>query len=241
MSETILVVDDEEAIAEFIEINLKRAGFVVFKAFSGTEAIEKVTQHNPALVVLDLMLPDIDGFLVCKTIRSISQVPIIMLTARGEDADKVSGLQLGADDYMVKPFNPQELVERVHAILRRFSGGRRVEEEKILIGDLFIDSMARKVWKGQEAIDLTPKEYNLLIFFVRNPGQIFSREEVRKRVWGHEFVEERSVDVHLRRLREKIGDDAPEANYRYFITVWGQGYKFNSAIPIKNKPRDGMI
>jgi len=241
MSETILVVDDEEAIAEFIEINLKRAGFAVVKAFSGTEAVESVTQHNPALVVLDLMLPDMDGFLVCKTIRSLSQVPIIMLTARGEDADKVSGLKLGADDYMVKPFNPQELVERVHAILRRFSSGRRVEEEKIFVGDLCIDPMARKVWKDREAIDLTPKEYGILIFFVRNPGQIFSREEVRNRVWGHEFIEARSVDVHLRRLREKIGDDAPEANYRYFITVWGQGYKFNPAIPIKNKPRDGKI
>jgi DNA-binding response OmpR family regulator len=230
MRETILVVDDEEAIAEFIEINLKRSKFEVIKAFSGVEALEKFSSHNPDLVVLDIMLPDMDGFQICRKLRSLSKVPIIMLTARGEDMDKISGLQLGADDYMVKPFNPQELVARIQAILRRFSGIRRVEDAKITIGDLCIDQAARKVWKCGRPVDLTNREYNLLIVLVRNPGRIFSRDEVRKQIWGHEFVEARSVDVHMRRLREKIGDDAAEVKYRYIMTVWGQGYKFNPAL-----------
>lgn len=227
MSSQILVVDDEEAIVEFLSINLERAGFEVLKAYNGVDGVLTAESEKPDLVVLDLMLPDMDGFDVCKKIRLLSSVPIIMLTARGDDYDKIAGLEAGADDYMVKPFNPWELIARIQAILRRTSKTEHVkpDEQKITVGNMTIDSLGRKAWKNGKLIELTPREYDLLMLFSGNPGKSFSREEVRKAIWGHEFIEERSIDVHIRRLRDKI-EDNPESP-SFIMTIWGVGYKSN--------------
>ncbi|MDQ7821887.1 MAG: response regulator transcription factor [Candidatus Eremiobacteraeota bacterium] len=225
MNGRILVVDDEEAIVEFVEINLVRAGYEVIKAFNGNDALHLLKEKSPDLVVLDVMLPDIDGFEVLKSARSISGVPVIMLTARSEDMDKIAGLELGADDYMVKPFNPWELIARIQAIFRRLSPAREAEAQKVAFGDMTIDPLGRKVWKKGNLIELTPREYDLLLLFSGHPGRIFTREEVRKMIWGHEFIEERSIDVHIRRLRDKIEDNPMDPTY--ILTIWGVGYKSN--------------
>lgn len=225
MTKKILVVDDEEAIVEFVDINLHRAGYEVVKAHNGEEAIEKVARESPDLMVLDIMLPDMDGFEVCRRTRLTHNIPIIMLTARGEDMDKIKGLELGADDYMVKPFNPWELIARIQAILRRLDPHRAEEAPKMSYGEMTIDPLGRKVWKKGTLIELTPREYDLLILFSKHPGRIFTREEVRKEIWGHEFLEERSIDVHVRRLRDKIEDNPMDP--QYILTIWGVGYKSN--------------
>jgi len=226
---TIMVVEDEVAIAEFIEINLKRAGFEVVKAGSTAQTLQLLAASIPDLIVLDIMLPDVDGFDLCREIRGRMRIPIIMLTARGEDIDKIRGLELGADDYMVKPFNPNELIARIHAVMRRYQHDGVSEDGMYSRGALSIDPSTRRVWREGVLLDLTPREYNLLLFLARHSGRVFSRDEVRREVWGHEFIEERSVDVHIRRLREKIGDDASDP--KYIITVWGEGYKFNPDLP----------
>ena len=233
-NEKILVIDDESSIVEFIEINLKRAGFQVLKAYNGTSGLLLLESEKPNLVVLDLMMPDMDGFEVCKKARLFSDVPIIMLTAKGDDYDKIVGLESGADDYMVKPFNPWELIARIQAVLRRISRASAAEtkkEDKMTFGNMTIDSLGRKVWKSNKLIELTPREYDLLVLFSSNPGKSFSREEVRKVIWGHEFIEERSIDVHVRRLRDKI-EDTPESP-SYILTIWGVGYKSNPDIFVK--------
>lgn len=226
----ILVVDDETSIVEFIEINLKRSNFDVLKAYTGTDGLLLLESEKPDLMVLDLMLPDMTGFDVCKKARLFSDVPIIILTAKGDDYDKIVGLESGADDYMVKPFNPWELIARIQAILRRVTKHQKNEEEKdnLVFGNMRIDSLGRKVWKDNKLIELTPREYDLLMLFSSNPGKSFSREEVRKSIWGHEFIEERSIDVHIRRLRDKI-EDKPEAP-SMILTIWGVGYKSNPEI-----------
>ncbi len=225
----ILVADDETAIVEFIEINLKRADFEVLKAYNGVEALDLIESEKPDLVVLDLMMPEMDGFEVCKKTRLFSDVPIIMLTAKGDDYDKIIGLEFGADDYMVKPFNPWELIARIQAILRR-SSKKPLDEKnaRLIYGNMTIDSLGRKVWKNGSLIELTPREYDLLMLFSSNPGKNFSREEVRKRIWGHEFIEERSIDVYVRRLRDKI-EDSPDSP-SMILTIWGVGYKSNPDI-----------
>lgn len=229
MAEKILVVDDEEAIVEFVEINLRRAGYEVVKAYNGHDAVQSVRNSSPQLVVLDIMLGDVDGFQVCREIRRFSSVPVIMLTARSEDKDKISGLEMGADAYLVKPFNPDELIAWIQAVLRRFTAARPTDgTAPIQFGDLSIDPVARKVWRSGKQIELSPRETDLIVFFASNPGRVFTRSAVRRGVWGDEFLEERSVDVHIRRLREKIGDDALEP--RYIMTVWGIGYKANPDI-----------
>ncbi len=226
----ILVVDDESSIVEFIEINLKRSNFDVLKAYTGTEGLLVLEAEKPDLMVLDLMMPDMSGFDVCKKARLFSEVPIIILTAKGDDYDKIVGLESGADDYMVKPFNPWELIARIQAILRRVSKKVKTDEkeESLVFGNMKIDSLGRKVWKDDKLIELTPREYDLLMLFSSNPGKSFSREEVRKAIWGHEFIEERSIDVHVRRLRDKI-EDKPEAP-SMILTIWGVGYKSNPEI-----------
>jgi DNA-binding response OmpR family regulator len=223
MQETILVVDDEDAIVEFIEINLERAGYAVLTAHSGSEALDTLRHASPTLVVLDIMMPDMDGFAVCRELRTFSNVPVIMLTARSEDRDKISGLETGADAYLVKPFNPDELVAWIQAILRRNRSKPNSTLKPLQFGDLVIDPNARRVTRCGKPIELSPRETDLLLFFATNPGRIFSRAEVRKGVWGDEFLEERTVDVHVRRLRDKLADEALEP--RYIATVWGQGYK----------------
>ncbi|MBI3925107.1 MAG: response regulator transcription factor [Armatimonadetes bacterium] len=221
MSKTILVVDDEEAIVEILEMNLRREGFQVLTAYRGEDAVERVRQSDPDLVLLDVGLPDMDGFQVCRKMRAFSNVPVIMVTARGDDVDKIVGLEGGADDYVVKPFNPKELVARVNAILRRTDGGRSTST-KLSYRELEIDLLRRRVTVGGQQIELTPKEHDLLTFLVSRQGDVLPREEILREVWGSEHLDARSVDVHIRYLREKLGKNAS----KYVRTVWGKGYRF---------------
>ncbi|MFO7171719.1 MAG: response regulator transcription factor [Bacillota bacterium] len=224
MPQRILVVDDEPAIVELVAYNLRREGFDVLTAATGPEALEKATAEKPDLVVLDLMLPGMDGFAVCRELRKRSEVPVLILSARGDEVDRVVGFELGADDYVVKPFSPRELIARVKAILRRTapaeaSGGRRV------FGDLTIDYETYEVTVGGRRVDLTPTEFQILRVLTSRPGRVFSRDELLDRVRGEEFFGDvRTVDVHVRHLRAKIGDD-PQ-NPRYIETVRGVGYRF---------------
>lgn len=227
----ILVVDDEPNIARLIRMYLDREGFETVVASSGAEALARVANHKPALVILDIMLPDIDGLEVCREIRRDSGVPIIMLTAREGDEDKIVGLELGADDYVTKPFVPRELVARVKAILRRSSKlgentGRR--GEVLDFGELKIEPDRREVWLDGKSIPLRAKEYDLLTELARRPGIVFTREQLLQNVWGYDFLgDSGTIDVHVRRLRAKLDDDS--SNPRFIETVWGVGYRFKDA------------
>jgi DNA-binding response OmpR family regulator len=222
---TVLVVEDESSIASFVALYLKNAGYLVRTASSGSEALSQVAADMPGLIVLDLMLPDIDGVEVCKRIRQTSDVPILMLTARDEDVDKIIGLEVGADDYLTKPFNPRELVARVKSILRRAAPERREHEtEQITHGDLMVDSGRREVHVGDEEIQLAPKEFDLLWELLDHRGLVLTRDQLLERVWGYTFAgDTRTVDVHVRQLRRKLGDASP------IVTVWGVGYKVSPA------------
>jgi DNA-binding response OmpR family regulator len=222
---TVLVVEDENSIASFVALYLKNAGYLVRTAANGTEALAQVAADMPGLIVLDLMLPDIDGIEVCKRIRQSSDVPILMLTARDEDVDKIIGLEVGADDYLTKPFNPRELVARVKSILRRAAPERREHEtEMITHGDLKVDSGRREVHVGDEEIQLAPKEFDLLWELLDHRGLVLTRDQLLERVWGYTFAgDTRTVDVHVRQLRRKLGDASP------IVTVWGVGYKVSPA------------
>ena len=221
----VLVVDDEPGIVRLISMYLEREGFQTAAARTGAEALDRVLSHPPSLVVLDIMLPDIDGWEVCREIRRKSDVPIIMLTAREGDEDKIVGLEIGADDYVTKPFVPRELVARVKAILRRArpapaeQPGTRLE-----YGDLSIDTAKREVRLNGEIVTLRAKEYDLLVALARKPGVVFSREKLLQDVWGYDFFgDSGTIDVHVRRLRAKLNDDS--SNPRYIETVWGVGYR----------------
>ncbi len=222
MSKKILVVDDEENIVEFLESILKKEEFLVVTAGSGEEALRKFKAESPEMVLLDVMMPDMDGFEVCQQLRSTSDVPVVMLTARDEDMDKIIGLEMGADDYVVKPFNPKELVARINAIFRRFEASRKLNRQKVQVMNLTLDIFRRKAWKGDQLIDFAPKEFDLLLVLACTPDQVFSREELLREVWGYEYVDNRSVDVHIKYIREKLGK--PLSNC--IQTVWGKGYKF---------------
>jgi DNA-binding response OmpR family regulator len=219
--QTVLVVEDEASIASFVAAYLKNAGYNVRTTPSGNEALRLVESEKPALVVLDLMLPDLDGVEVCKRIRQTRDLPVLMLTARDEDVDKIIGLEVGADDYLTKPFNPRELVARVKSILRRATPERREREsETIDHGDLHIDAGRREVHVGDQEIQLAPKEFDLLWELLDHRGLVLTRDQLLERVWGYTFAgDTRTVDVHVRQLRRKLGDDCPVA------TVWGVGYK----------------
>jgi two-component system, OmpR family, alkaline phosphatase synthesis response regulator PhoP len=221
----ILVVEDESSIASFVSLYLKNAGYGVRTAANGAEALSQVAAQMPGLVVLDLMLPDIDGIEVCKRIRQSSDVPILMLTARDEDVDKIIGLEVGADDYLTKPFNPRELVARVKSILRRATPERREREsEQITHGDLRVDAGRREVRVGEDEIQLAPKEFDLLWELLDHRGLVLTRDQLLERVWGYTFAgDTRTVDVHVRQLRRKLGDASP------IVTVWGVGYKVSPA------------
>ncbi|HEY3184265.1 MAG TPA: response regulator transcription factor [Gaiellaceae bacterium] len=222
---TVLVVEDESSIASFVALYLKNAGYAVRTAATGGDALTQAAAHEPALIVLDLMLPDIDGIEVCKRIRQRSDVPILMLTARDEDVDKIIGLEVGADDYLTKPFNPRELVARVKSILRRATPERREREsETISHGDLHVDAGRREVHVGDEEIQLAPKEFDLLWELLDHRGLVLTRDQLLERVWGYTFAgDTRTVDVHVRQLRRKLGDASP------IVTVWGVGYKVSPA------------
>ena len=220
-TQTVLVVEDESSIASFVALYLKNAGYSVRTAANGTEALSEVASAQPALIVLDLMLPDIDGIEVCRRVRKSSDVPILMLTARDEDVDKIIGLEVSADDYLTKPFNPRELVARVKSILRRAAPERRqIESNQLRHGDLVIDAGRREVKVGEEEIQLAPKEFDLLWELLDHRGLVLTRDQLLERVWGYTFAgDTRTVDVHVRQLRSKLGDASP------IVTVWGVGYK----------------
>ena len=220
-SQTILVVEDEASIASFVSLYLKNAGYAVKTAATGAEALQHLAAGAPELIVLDLMLPDVDGIELCRRVRQRWDVPILMLTARDEDIDKIIGLEVGADDYMTKPFNPRELVARVKSILRRAAPERRDRESDVLAhGDLVIDAGRREVRVGEQEIQLAPKEFDLLWELLDHKGLVLTRDQLLERVWGYTFAgDTRTVDVHVRQLRRKLGDASP------IVTVWGVGYK----------------
>ena len=217
---TILVVDDEPNIVELNKLYLENAGYRVLTAYDGKSALQMIRTERPDLVVLDLMLPELDGFEVCRSVRqSNADLPIIMLTARDDDIDKIVGLELGADDYMTKPFNPRELVARIKAVLRRSI--RPARSGMLRVGDVQLDPEAREVHLGDEVIDLRLKEFDLFAAFLENPNAALSREQLLQSVWGYDFVgDTRTVDVHVARLRDKIKNAAVKIE-----TVWGIGYK----------------
>ena len=218
--ETILVVDDEQNIIELAKLYLEQAGFRVESANTGKAALDKVKAIDPALMVLDLMLPEIDGFEVCRRVRTSSNIPIIMLTARDEDIDKIVGLEIGADDYMTKPFNPRELVARVKAILRR-SEQAATPGKAIRIGDLTIDPARREVTVAGQPIDVRTKEFDCLLTLAENKGIVLSREKLLEIAWGYDFAgQTRTVDVHVAHLRKKISHSTTQIE-----TVTGVGYK----------------
>ena len=219
----LLIVDDEPAILETVETKMRREGFSTFTAESAEEGLRLFRKVRPDLVILDIMLPGRSGFDLCRTIRKESAAPILFVSARADEADRVKGLELGADDYMVKPFNLGELAARVKAILRRATG--EAVPETIERGNLRIDPRSHEATLGGEALALSPKEFALLSFFAKNPGQVFSRETLLDRVWGRDaFVSARTVDVHIRWLRTRI-EPEPESPVR-LLTIRGVGYKF---------------
>ena len=219
--ERVLVVDDEPNIVELARMYLEKEGYRVESASNGATALEQIQTREPALIVLDLMLPELDGFEVCRRTRARSDVPIIMLTARDEDVDKIVGLELGADDYLTKPFNPRELVARVKAILRRSERSVRPNEQPLHVADLTIDPARREVTVGETAIELRAKEFDLLQAFAENKGIVLTREQLLNKVWGYDFYgETRTVDVHVAHLRKRLKGSRVSIE-----TVTGVGYK----------------
>ena len=221
----ILVVDDEEKIVHIVRAYLEREDYVVITASDGEAAIDMTRRQNPDLIVLDLMLPEISGWDVCRKLRRESNIPIIMLTARDEDTDKIVGLELGADDYVTKPFNPKELVSRIRAVLRRSEDGLKEKSKAIHIADLTIDVDRRHVQRGDEVIELTATEFEILRILAENPGRIYSRIQLLDRVQGDAYEGyERVMDSHIKNLRRKIEHDRNRP--QYIITVHSVGYKF---------------
>lgn len=223
---TIMVVEDEPSIAEVVNLYLHRAGYQVTLMKDGKAALDALAQRLPDLIVLDLMLPEVDGLTVTRWLRDRSDVPIIMLTARRDEADRIAGLEMGADDYVVKPFSPQELVSRVRAVLRRTRSADQGNSESPLVFDqMRIDPRTRLVTVRGEEKALTAKEFDMLWLVARHPRQVFTRDQLLERVWGlSDYIDPGTVTVHVRRLREKI--EADPSNPEHILTVWGVGYKF---------------
>ena len=228
MSKKILVVDDEKLIVKGLRFSLEQEGMEVTTAFDGEEALEKVKNQVFDIILLDIMLPRLSGLEVCQQIREFSNVPIIMLTAKGDDMDKIMGLEYGADDYITKPFNILEVKARIKAIMRRTTVKSRVEEEKIIqAGQLKLDTSGRRLYIGEREINLTSKEFDVLELLVTNANHVYSREKLLKLVWGVEYPGDvRTVDVHIRRLREKIEANPSEPEFVH--TKWGVGYYFKA-------------
>ncbi|MFT5873136.1 MAG: DNA-binding response OmpR family regulator [Clostridium sp.] len=225
-NQRILLVDDEERIRDMIKEYTSLEGYDIDEASDGLEALDLFRENKYSLIILDVMMPKIDGFTVCREVRKTSQVPIIMLTARGEEYDKLFGFEQGVDDYIMKPFSPRELLARMNAIIRRSSCTDldSKKENKVTFDGLVIEFDSRNTYVNGNIVTLTPKEYSLLVFFVKNPNIVFSREQLLNDVWGYEFIgDDRTVDTHIKMLRESIKE------YRKFIvTVWGTGYKFEA-------------
>lgn len=231
MTEKILIVDDEERIRKLLNMYLVREGYDITEAEDGEEALELATENDYNCILLDLMMPKMDGIEVANRLRRSKSTPIIMLTAKGEENNRVEGFEVGADDYIVKPFSPREVVLRVKAILRRSSETTFINQEAtakdiIVYEHLVIDNDAHRVLADDNKVDLTPKEYELLLFLAKSPDKVFDREELLKEVWNYDFYGDlRTVDTHVKRLREKLNNVSPEAS-RMIHTVWGIGYKF---------------
>jgi DNA-binding response OmpR family regulator len=222
---TILVVDDEPIVRDVIVRYLNRDGFTTLEAGDGEDARRLIETDNPSLVVLDLMLPGVDGLELCRWIRARSDLPVIMLTARGEETDRIVGLELGADDYVTKPFSPRELAARVKTVLRR-THNTSVTAERLEFGDVVLDAASREVTKAGSAVALTAREFDLLWVLVSHPRRVFSRDLLMDRVWGYSAaLDTGTVTVHMRRLREKLEDEPAEP--RHLQTVWGVGYRFD--------------
>jgi two-component system alkaline phosphatase synthesis response regulator PhoP len=218
----ILVVDDEPDILEFIEYNLKREGYQVFLGSNGQEAIDKAKQVKPDLILLDVMMPVVDGIEACKSLRELPEFKttfIVFLTARSEEYSEIAGFNAGADDYIAKPIKPRVLLSRINAILRRKDKDKK-EEQKLQVGDLVIDRESFLVYRGEQKIQLAKKEFELLFLLASKPGKVFTRENILEKIWGDDvLVVDRTIDVHIRKVREKLGD-------QYISTVKGVGYKF---------------
>ncbi len=225
MAKRILLVDDEPLIVKGLKFALEQDGYEIDSANDGETALEKLKASDYDLVLLDVMLPKLSGIEVCQTVRENSDIPIIMLTAKGEDMDKILGLEYGADDYMTKPFNILEVKARIKTILRRAGGRQEPTKTEITAGDLHINIGSRTVEAHGESVNLTVKEFDLLQLFMNNPGRVYSREELLEIIWGFDYLGDfRTVDVHIRRLREKIEQEP--ANPKHIMTKWGVGYFF---------------
>ncbi|HET6946207.1 MAG TPA: response regulator transcription factor [bacterium] len=234
MSQKILVVDDEPHIVELVKYNLSQAGYAVLSAHDGSEAVGKVRQERPDLIILDIMLPYVDGLEVCRQIRRESSVPIIMLTAKGGELERVVGLEIGADDYVTKPFSPRELVARVRAILRRAGqDAAPAQSGPLRGGGLVLDPATHEVSLNGRPVELTAKEFELLRLLLGHPNRVFTRDFLLEHIWGYDYYgSTRTVDMHISRLREKIEDDP--AAPTYIVTVRGVGYKFKAADAVRS-------
>lgn len=222
----IAIVEDEPSIIEVVSLYLKRAGYQVAPFGNGLTALEFITRQTPDLVILDIMIPGIDGFTLTRKLRDRSDVPVIMLTSRREESDRIAGLELGADDYVVKPFSPQELVSRVRAVLRRVRPAAEPAGNALTLAGLTIDPQTRTVMQNDREINLTVKEFDLLYHLAHHPRQVFTRDQLLETIWSiSEYIDPGTVTVHIRRLREKIEKDP--SNPDHLKTVWGVGYKFD--------------
>ncbi|MEY2370920.1 MULTISPECIES: response regulator transcription factor [Lysinibacillus] len=231
-NETILIVDDEKEIRNLISIYLKNEGFQVLEACDGEEGLQLVKKHKVHLIVLDLMMPKVDGIKMCMKVREVAEMPIIMLTAKSQDMDKIGGLTIGADDYVTKPFNPLELIARIKSQLRRYlkmSGLHSSNKEELEVGDLRINTATHEVFVNNERVKLTPREFAILELLVSNPGIVMSAEQIYEKVWKEEaFQSENTVMVHIRKIRERI--ETNPRNPQYIKTVWGVGYKVEKVL-----------
>ena len=221
----ILVVDDEDLLVKGIRFNLQNEGYEVITGSNGLEAIQAVQTQNPDLVVLDVMMPEMDGLTACSKIRSFSNIPIILLTAKVADMDKLMGFEHGADDYLTKPFNILELKARIRALLRRSGADGKKSSNELTIGSITLDLDSRNAYKSGQLVELTAKEFDVIEFLMRNPNRVYSRENLLDTIWAYEYRSDiRTVDVHIRRLREKLEENPAEPNY--IMTKWGVGYYF---------------
>ncbi|OAA91498.1 response regulator transcription factor [Clostridium coskatii] len=222
----VLIVEDEASIRGFLKINFKRNKFIVIEASTGERALEKARVEDPIVTILDVMLPGMDGFKTCEILRrEFPKMGIIMLTARSQDTDKIMGFGFGADDYVIKPFNPQELIARVNALLRRIGLQSDSKNEVLVSGEFKIDEGAMKVYRSEQELELTPKEYMLMKIFIENQGKALNRNELLNLVWGYSYPgDAKIVDVNIRRLREKIEENSSKP--KYIETVWGVGYRW---------------
>ena len=221
----ILVVDDEQLLVKGIRFNLQNDGYEVIVGYNGVEALELAKAEQPDLIILDIMMPEMDGLTACVKIREFSDVPIILLTAKADDMDKLMGFEQGADDYLTKPFNILELKARVRALLRRSGQKQETEAKKLTIGTITLDLDARNAYRSGELVDLTAKEFDVIEFLMRNPNRVYSREMLLDTIWAYEYRSDiRTLDVHIRRLREKLEENP--ADPQYIITKGGVGYYF---------------